>query len=150
MKKSFRIVFFGVFLILFSCSSDEDCVPTIIGTTNLELQYDCLSTTATVDIDLENTYTIIRNQDDYDTLVSGSCDVEIDFTRFDLLIGKEQLTTGFDGISYFMFLECEDNSLQLEISIGLTEAIVSPNITYHVLFPKFVIERDVAVTIFTN
>ena len=79
--KFYKILLLGLlFTIMFNgCSSTDECIPTVIPTTSLEAEYGCLSTTATVDIDLDNTYVIIRNQDDYDTLVSGSCDVEIDF-----------------------------------------------------------------------
>lgn len=152
MKNLFRIVIVGLFFsfILLGCSADDECGPVIIATTSLETQYGCLSTAATVDIDLDNTYTIIRNQTDYDTLVSGSCDVAIDFTIFDLLIGKQQLTSGFNEIYYGMIRNCDNGRLYLEVFIELNAAAVAPNVTYHVLVPKLGDTEDIEVSVVTN
>ena len=81
-----KAIFIFTLLILFiSCSENDDCEE-IQLTVN---HFDCENTKYSLDIDIVNDYTIIRSQVTYDTKVSGDCHPSMDFSQYDLLIGKQ-------------------------------------------------------------
>ncbi len=123
-------------LLMFSCSSDDECSNTEITLTDLEAEYGCTSTKYQMDIDLTNDFTIIRTQSSFDDLVTGNCSPQIDFDRFDLIIGKQVVTTGNVSLDYKLMNNCVNNRLDLTITSvqGLTTVV--ENLTYHVLVPK--------------
>jgi EAL domain-containing protein (putative c-di-GMP-specific phosphodiesterase class I) len=51
-----------------------------------------------MDIELLETHMIIRNQPDFTEFVSGSCQLTIDFTVYDLGIGKKGLANANSSI----------------------------------------------------
>ena len=95
-----------------------------------------MNTPFSLDIDLSEGYTVIHNQSTYDAMVTGSCSVSIDFSSYDLIIGKKTLTTGLQSINYEVDNNCDTSTIDIAVNIGTNDATVAPNITYHVLIPK--------------
>lgn len=137
-----------VFLLL-SCSTKDDagCFVSNVDFTNLEAAYNCENTKFAIDIELENTFTIIQNQTEYETRVSGDCNVAIDFETYSLIIGKQALTNGNTFISYEYTLDCAINTYALVVTFNQNETEIAPNLTYHILSPK--ISDDAIVTVQT-
>ncbi|OUR97715.1 hypothetical protein A9Q86_16005 [Flavobacteriales bacterium 33_180_T64] len=147
------VVIIGVFLcVLFSsCSSDDACSPGVIVITNLEDEYSCVNTAYEMDIQLVDEFIIIRSQSDFNNLVTGSCMPQIDFTTFDLLIGKQGLSNGVDTIVYDGIIRnCDDNQLYLTVIFIQNATTEAPNLTYHVLVPKLGATETINVSIDLN
>lgn len=141
-----------LFSFVSSCdtSDDDACSPAILEITSLENEYGCVNTPYQVDIDLSEEFIIIRSQDIFNNLVTGSCMPEIDFTTFDLLVGKKGLVSGFDTIDYDGLVKsCNDNTWSLTVTFVLNAAAEAPNATYHVLMPKAAGDEGVIVAVLT-
>ena len=87
-------------------------------------------------IDLVNDHTIIRSQGDFDDLVTGDCTPTIDFTTYDLIIGKQGFSSGIDTTYHSFVQDCNDLSKTLTVTFVRNETDEAPNLTYHVLVPK--------------
>ena len=88
MKITSVLTLLFVVLLLASCEKDEACKAYPLAVTSLEAQYGCSDTRRSLDIELVENYTIIRSQAAFDSQVSGNCKPQIDFTSYDLVIGK--------------------------------------------------------------
>jgi hypothetical protein len=133
------ILFLGIF---FSCNKKNDCTDTVINTTSLESEYGCTDTKYQMDIDLSDNFMIIRNQLDFTEFVTGSCHPSIDFSTYDLVIGKKGLTSGNESIEYELIENCETGNLNLKVTFFQNITTVAPNLTYHALTPKIGSEQE--------
>lgn len=87
---------------------------------------------------LNENYAIIRSQAEFNALVSysGDCPFNtIDFSVYDLVIGKKQLTSGnqFWDSDHFT-IDCTTKKLRFHF--WQNAAAYAPNVTYHALIPK--------------
>ena len=132
--------------VLSSCKKDN-CNETPIATKHFESEYGCVNTKRTLLIDLSNDCTIIRSKTDYDSKVSGSCHPEIDFTLYDLVIGKQASGNENDTIKYDLRRTCPKNELTLTVDIIQSAATKPDNVVYHALIPKLGDEEGLKVNI---
>ncbi len=147
MKLNLNILFILGALIMMSCSSDDECSNTEITLTDLEAEYGCESTKYQMDIDLSDDFTIIKNQSSFENLVSGSCNPQVEFDRFDLIIGKQVVNTGNVSLDYQLNKDCNSNQLKLTVTAKQGLTTVVENLTYHVLVPKLTDGESVQVEI---
>lgn len=148
-RKSFLLLLISMFLMFAACEEklDAECLNSTIEVTSLEKEYGCINTRYSLQIALSNDYKIIRNQADFDQLVTGSCIPKIDFSKYDLVIGKKQLPTGNDYIKYKLTSECESKTFILRVTIR-QDATLSPTaVTYHVLIPKIKHQQQLTVDV---
>ena len=87
MKNSFYIIAF--LLCILSCSKKDNCKEELLTIKHFETENGCINTRFSLQIDLNNECTIIRSKDTYDSKVTGICHPSIDFTIYDLVIGKQ-------------------------------------------------------------
>ncbi len=148
----YRILIISIlFLGIFSCKNDDDdCTDTIINTTSLEIEYGCTNTKYQMDIELSENYMIIRNQLDFAEFVSGSCQPNIDFSVYDLVIGKKGLANGNSSIDYELIENCQTGNENLSVTFNQNETTEAPNLTYHALIPKLGDEQVLNVEIVIN
>lgn len=149
MKKIFSLIVFSI--LLYACSSDNSttCTTKIVLTDNLETVYNCENTTQLLDIPtLHDNYIIIRDIDTFLEKVTGACVTEIDFDKYDLLIGKKGLTNGLSSISYKMTIDCNVKDPVVDVTFYLNETTEAPNVTYHVFVPKLGEERNLTVNLY--
>ena len=142
--------FASIFLsLLSSCDKDVDCQEQqSLPVTSLEQEYGCTDTRYGLAIDLSDDYTIIRSQSGFNDLVTGSsCKAEIDFSKYDLLIGKKRLSNGNVSIDYALTRVCPSNKLRLKATFNQDISAQAPNITYHALIPKLKGKESVDVEI---
>lgn len=149
MKKS--ILFLVMSLLLFSCKKDDDCTDTVVNTTSLEDEYGCYNTKYTMEVDLSETYIIVRNQQDFENiLLSDNCKPIIDFAIFDLVIGKKGLSNGNSSIDYKLIEFCETGNETLTVTFNSNMQTNAPRITYHALIPKLKDGQELTVEIVVN
>lgn len=98
-----------------------------------------------MDLELSDDYIIIRDQSSFISRVEGNCKPDIDFSTFDLVIGKKQLTTGNESIEYQLTENCHTGNPVLEVTFKLNETTVAPNLTFHRLIPKMAQGKELVV-----
>jgi len=153
-----RIQIYSILIFILSsaqlCSSNDDdqepCDNTTLSVVTLESEYNCLDTKHQLDINLIDDFTIIRNQTDYDTMVYGDCNPNINFSTYDLLIGKKELNSGNHTIEYLLIKNCETTDLELTVIFNQMDAPIISNLTYHILVPKLIENQTVLVDIEIN
>lgn len=143
-EKSNTILRYYVLSLLSSCDKEADCQEQqSLPVTTLKQEYGCTDTRYGLAIDLSDDYTIIRSQSGFDNLVtSNSCNPKIDFTKYDLLIGKRRLSNGNVSIDYALTRVCPSNKLRLKATFHQNISAEAPNITYHALIPKLKGEKQ--------
>ncbi|MEN8138594.1 MAG: hypothetical protein ABFR62_09180 [Bacteroidota bacterium] len=134
--KLLRIISLTLISLILFQSCKEDCSNINLPVDSLESEYGCENTKYGMEIDLTDDFTVIRTQSDFDNLVSGTCDAVIDFTEYDLVIGKKGLTSGNESIEYELEEDCESGDLYLKVTFTQNATSVAPNLTYHALVPK--------------
>lgn len=148
MKKSlFLILLSGL---LFACNTDNTtiCTTKLLLTDNLETVYNCTNTVNQLDVPILNEdYIIIRNNESFLEKVTGACVTEIDFSKYDLLIGKKQLTNGLDNIKYDMTIDCNQKDPIVNVTFNLNETTEAPTVTYHIFTPKLGTNQNLEVNL---
>lgn len=152
MKNVFKISALLLLFLTVACSNDDDssCENTTVELTSLEMEYGCVNTPYTLDINLQNTFSIIGSQGAFDALTEGDCSPQIDFETYDLIIGKQGLTNGFESIVYTATQDCNTNAVNLNVNITLDATTIAPNITYHRLVPKLTNPQATTVDVIIN
>lgn len=125
----------------------EPCLNTALAVKSLETEYGCQNTIRQMSINLSETYTVIRSQQEFNQRVSGTCRPQIDFATYDLVIGKKGLANGPGGINYTLQQDCNSNNMTLHVAIGRSLTTEAPNITYHALIPKLAAGQEVSVQV---
>tara|TARA_Y100000385_G_C12893614_1_gene551086 strand:- start:4 stop:456 length:453 start_codon:yes stop_codon:yes gene_type:complete len=148
----YRILIISIlFLGIISCNNDDDdCTDMIVNTTSLEIEYGCINTKYQMDINLSENHMIIRNQLDFAEFVSGSCQPTIDFSVYDLVIGKKGLANGNSSIDYELIEDCETGDQNLIVAFNQNDTTEAPNLTYHALIPKLGNEQELNLEIIIN
>jgi len=119
-------------MIISSCNDKDDCKDIQLA---IE-QIDCIESRYTLQIDLNNDYTLIRSKEAYDNKVSGACHPAIDFSKYDLVIGKKSSGRENDTIKYNLRRTCLDKKMILTIDVIQSDATRPDNVVYNALIPK--------------
>ena len=102
----------------------------------MESDYGCENTKYSLVVDLQNNGKIIRSKEAYDTEVTGTCHPDIDFSKYDLVIGKQSSGNENDTIIYDYRYACPNNELTLTVDIIQSDATRPDNVVYHAIIPK--------------
>ncbi|HET6556038.1 MAG TPA: hypothetical protein VFG54_01915 [Prolixibacteraceae bacterium] len=100
-----------------------------------------------IQVDRNNDYVIIRSREIYDARVTGDCHPVVDFSRYDLLIGRQSSGNEIDTILYDLGRTCPDDELTLSVDIIQSAAARPDNVVYHALIPKLGDEETIRVKI---
>ncbi len=148
----YRILIISIlFFVIISCNNNDDCTDTISNTTSLEIEYSCTNIEYQMDIDyLSENHMIIRNQLDFAEFVSGSCQATIDFSVYDLVIGKKEFSSGISSIDYELVENCETSNQNLLVTFNQNILPEAPILTYHALIQKLGDEQELSVEIIIN
>jgi hypothetical protein len=150
MKKNIVLILIIYLLVgLNSCDKSEDCKTSDLVVKNIESEYGCPDTRYGLQIAISNDFFIIRSQQDFENKVTGSCSPKINFSSYDLVIGKKGLSSGNSSINYKLTKDCS-NILKLLVTFNQSETMNAPNITYHALIPKLGDEETVKVEFVYN
>lgn len=129
---------------LYSC---DDCTDTTLNVTELETEYEACTYAHN---DLSENYMIISNTSDYNEYVDSDCQEEIDFSSYDLIIGKKGLSNGLSSIDYKLVEDCETKNQVLTVTFNLDMTHVAPNVNYNALIPKLNENQELEVEIVIN
>ncbi|QNL51646.1 hypothetical protein H8S90_08770 [Olivibacter sp. SDN3] len=147
----YKIILFSlpalVLLLNTTCGKNEaHCLSTDLGwiLPSIEDTYGCTDTRRSLDIALNNDYTVISNKAEYDEKVTGECHPDIVFDKYDLLIGKKGFGTGNSSIHYELRGDCKGNKI-LHVSFYQGWTTEAPSVTYHVLLPKAEDNQEIIV-----
>ena len=134
MKNSliFTIILFSI---LTSCKKN-DCHEKILTAKHFESDYGCLNTKYSLVVDLQDNGKIIRSKEAYDTEVGGPCHPDIDFSKYDLVIGKQSSGNENDTIFYDYRSVCPNNEPTLTVDIIQSVFTKPDNVVYHAIIPK--------------
>jgi hypothetical protein len=139
-------IFLSCVFAFVSCKKDN-CKEELRTIKNLETEYGCVNTKRTLTINLTNNCTIIRSKDSYDNLVTGSCHPEINFSTYDLVIGRQSSGNLNDTIKYDLRKACPKNELTLTVDIVQSAVTQPDNVVYHVLIPKLGDEEPINIKV---
>ena len=131
-----------------TCGGDpEPCTDTPVAVTSLEKEYGCTNTNRQLSTSLNQTYTIIRSQAEFDQQVTGSCHPQVDFARYDLVIGKQTTSSGSSSFQYAYKRQCPAGSMKLVVTVLPGMTTDTGNLTYHALVPKLAPQETVQVEV---
>jgi hypothetical protein len=142
------MVILSFFFISQSC--DKECKDKIVPVTNLENEYGCTDTQYQIQLSLHDVFIIIRNQEDFELQATGACQPEIDFSIYDLVIGKKGLTSGYNSIEYELKEKCESGDLELKVTFIQNSTMIAPVVVFNALVPKLGNEQLLNVNIIAN
>lgn len=149
MQNGFLIFGSMILMIFSSCGklATDPCDHSGLPVLSLEDEYGCVNTKRGMEIDLSNQFVIIRDQADFESLVTGTCIPDIDFLKYDLVVGKQGLTSGNVRIEYELTQDCEKSNLQLKVTFFQNITTEAPNLTYHAVIDKLQDLQGVDITI---
>ena len=136
-----------LFICIMSCTKKDDCKEEIMNVKNFETDYGCVNTRFSLIVNLNNECTIIRSKEAYDSQVSGPCHPEIDFSQYDLVIGKQSTGNFNDTVLYDFRRTCPDKKLTLTIDVIQLDITQPSTIVYHTLIPKLGDEETLNIVI---
>lgn len=137
------LIIYSLIVIFIACDPKDECQDVKLPVSHLE----CENVRYSPQVDINNNYVIIRSSEIYDTQVKGDCHPVIDFTRFDLLIGRQASGNEVDTILYDLRRTCPDETLTLSVDIVQSGATRPDNVVYHALIPKLGDEETIRVKI---
>lgn len=152
MKQLFTLGTSAVCALLLSgcvtCEGDtEPCADTPVAFTSLEKEYGCTNTPRQLSVNLPQTYTVVRSQVEFDQQVTGDCHPQVDFTKYDLVIGNAGSSSGSSTITYAYQRECETGQSVLKVVFKAGMTNDAPILTYHALVPKLAPQETVRVEV---
>lgn len=143
-------IFFLVLLSYGLSSCKKECQEIVYKVESFENLYGCQDTRHGLIIDLTNEAIIIVSQTGFNSLVEGTCTPSIDFTKYDLIIGKKITDNRVDTIYYDYRADCPDRAKVLQVEI-IQSAITTPDtVVYHALIPKLSDAEGVTLNIVTS
>jgi len=145
MKKT--ILLSALLICIMSCTKKDDCKEDIINIKNFETDYGCVNTRFGLNVNLNNECTVIRSKEDYDNQVSGDCHPDIDFSQYDLVIGKQSTGNFNDTVLFDFRRTCPDKKLTLTIDVIQLDITQPSTIVYHTLIPKLGDEEALNIVI---
>ncbi|MFT2010487.1 hypothetical protein ACMA1I_17565 [Pontibacter sp. 13R65] len=155
MKKRIALLPVLSLLILSACDKEPDCQYQRLPVTSFEKEYGCSNTLYEMDVKLPLDqphigHKIVSSQSQYDSLVtSTTCNPQIDFSAYDLVIGKVMTDREFSSAEYVLRNPCSSDTLSLVVV--LNNSTQSPTIisstTYSALIPKLSNNHVIDVTI---
>jgi len=125
-----------ILISIFTSCKKNDCTEKILPAKHLESDYGCENTKHSLVVDLQNNGKIIRSKEAYDSEVSGPCHPDIDFSKYDLVIGKQSSGNWNDTIYYDYRTTCPDNEPTLTVDIIQSLLTIPDNVVYHAIIPK--------------
>ncbi len=141
-------LFFTILILsIISSCKKNDCNEIILYAKHLESDYGCENTKYSLVVDLQNNGKIIRSKEAYDAEIAGPCHPDIDFSKYDLVIGKQSSGNENDTIFYDYRSVCPNNESTLTVDIIQSDATRPDNVVYHAIIPKLGDEETLQIIV---
>lgn len=99
------------------CSKSDCCVDTDITSSTMTItELGCNNAVSNMILNADKQYSIITNQTDYDNTVKGTCHPDIDFSKYQLIIGCFYSQKEVRSFSYKYYKSCEPNFYKLSVT----------------------------------
>jgi hypothetical protein len=122
-------------LILSYCKKD-DCKEEPIAFKTFETDYGCPDAKNSIEVNLIDNVLFIRADESYDSSVRGACHPDIDFTQYDLIVGKQGSVYMNDTILVEYERGCPKENVNLKITLVQTQTIGPDTVVYNAVIPK--------------
>ncbi|NVO31277.1 hypothetical protein [Hymenobacter lapidiphilus] len=115
----------------------QPCQSGPVAVTSLDKEYGCTSS-RWINLSAGPAPVIIRSQAQFDQQATGECHPQIDFAKYDLVIGQQLQMNGGASASatYDYQLNCSDASRVLRVLLKPGVTLDLRTYTYHALVPK--------------
>ena len=135
-----------IFLLTVSCKkqTNEKCNSGPISYKSLNSEYGCMPTVNEINITGAK-FIIIKNQTEYNNTVTGVCQPDIDFNKYDLVIGVKQFPNGIGVITYEVSRNCQNNTIVINGFVPNVGTDDAPKIIYSCLLPKLQANESIEV-----
>ena len=134
-----------VLITITSCGT-EDCNSTTEAVSCLD-DFGCQNAAFQLSVESQQEFELIRSQEDFDNMVFGNCDVQVDWEEFDLVIGTIGLQSGLASIQKSLRKDCDTNQILLDITIITNSTALAPSITWQAVIPKLADDESLFVEI---
>jgi len=124
------------FMFILSCIKKDECLVEQMIPYHFESDFGCDNTMRSLKIDLTNNCALIRTIEDYNNKVSGACHPEINFSWFDLIIGRQSSDYLIDTILYDLKWSCPDNEYILTVDMVKSATVLQDTVVFHAIIPK--------------
>ncbi len=141
-----RAICLILLIALVGCSTEEDCNRNSQEVLCLD-DFGCPNAAFLVSVESPQEFLLIRNQEDFDLMVFASCDVQVDWDEYDLVIGTVGLTSGLAGIQKSISQNCDTNQNLLDIVINTNLTASAPLVTWQAVIPKLADDESLFVGI---
>jgi len=145
-EMKYLIVVLALLAGLSSCNKN-DCKEELRPVKHFESEFGCVNTKHNLLVDVTNNVIVIRTKEDYDSKVSGTCHPDIDFSIYDLVIGKQATAYMNDTILYDYRIACPENKLTLTFDIVQSDVNVADSVVFHAMIPKLGDEEPLYINV---
>ena len=126
------------------CTDNNQCEAGNQAVKSLQ-DFGCSNVAYNVDVFSANEYALIRSEEEYNQNVEASCQPNVDWNNYDLIIGKQQLSNGLERIERNLVVNCSTNQLTLQFTFYLSITQIAPEITFDAMIPKMMDNQDLYV-----
>jgi len=124
-----------VSLILQACSDNNDCTSGEVDVITLS-DLGCNNAERVVRVNSTKELELVRDQTTFDAIVIAPCELDIDWQKYDLVLGSIRLSRGFIGMNNSAVFDCVENRIEMTVEIALSASTDAPTVTWSFLIPK--------------
>lgn len=133
-----RRIFYLIFLLGFSllgCNDEDQCKSGPLDIITME-DLGCNVPAQQVSIKSAKEFELIRDEDQFQSLLISPCMPTIDWVAYDMIAGSINLQNGLVRLEHGAFFNCRDNKLAITITAFLNESTVALPVGFAFLIPK--------------
>jgi len=130
---------------VYSCAENDFCSGERIGVDTLD-DFGCQNNSTANSVILTSAeFILVRNQEDFESMVMTLCSSTIDWSEYDLIAGNLQVEETVTDIRPFVSIDCSTNTVKVEFEI-LTSNVQDPSeITFSAFIPKLENDQELFV-----
>jgi len=124
-----------VSLVAASCTKEDECSSGALEIITLQ-DLGCDIPPHQISINSSNEFELIRDQEQYENLLTTSCRPTIDWDKYDMIAGSIFLQYGLNALEQGAYFNCFENKLAITITAHLNESTVALPVGFAFLIPK--------------
>lgn len=130
----YRLLITFICLSFIGCLSDDECFTQEVEIQSIEKTYGCEDSHIKLKIKGDKDLYLIKNQQDFSKFIESDCEIDIDFEKFDLIIGRNFQFIPREVVLYktcsnqFVLQVSKDENSNAEDRLYVYHALVSKGI----------------------